>query len=113
MTVSSKWLFIVVATSSIQDVHSNESTHYSYLVLDLIVIHEMLHISYRSGAIREDSRSTGGNRQLNYAKIKADLASSSIHYRTRGLLLQALRWVNHLNSDDKIDKYVFRIVLLY
>lgn len=43
-------------------------------------------------AVKDDA--ADGNRQLNYAKIKADLASSSVHYRTRGLLLQGLRWVN-------------------
>ena len=40
------------------------------------------------------SKESSQGSTLNYAKIKSDLASPNVHYQTRGLLLQALRWVS-------------------
>jgi len=46
--------------------------------------------------VSKDSPPAVGPRDsmLNYAKIKSDLASPNVRYQTRGLLLQALRWVS-------------------
>jgi len=41
-------------------------------------------------------RGGGGGFSVDFAKVKSDLVSPNVHFQTRGLLLQALRWVGVL-----------------
>jgi len=48
--------------------------------------------------VLEVNKDSSQGSSLNYAKIKSDLVSANVHYKTRGALLQALRWVSQFDS---------------
>jgi len=80
-----------------------------HLVLSLSVVQQQFvccsSSSHGTANVLDVSKEFSQGSSLNYAKIKSDLASPGVHYQTRGLLLQALRWVSLPAENKYVEKF--------